>query len=171
MPASSQASSELSTASLTVVSSALRGLSNPSKCRFLAKNSLTEIVRCLAAMDCAVAFRRLRGRPLEELCSLMRAVFFFFLRFVFANAAVLHHRTEVLAPLLSERTHSHFRITDLAPGKTLPIIPIRGLTSHPGLPGTSLQSEQMVKPTNKDLPTRSALTDDSIRWFLRFDRL
>lgn len=101
----------------------------------------------------------------------MRAVFFFFLRFVFANAAVLHHRTEVLAPLLSERTHSHFRITDLAPGKTLPIIPIRGLTSHPGLPGTSLQSEQMVKPTNKDLPTRCALTDDSIRWFLRFDRL
>jgi len=44
-PASSQASSELSTASLTVVSRALRGLSKPSRCRFLAKNSLTEISR------------------------------------------------------------------------------------------------------------------------------
>jgi hypothetical protein len=55
MPASSQASSELSTASLTVVSSALRGLSNPSRCRFLAKNSLTEMSRCLAAIDSAVA--------------------------------------------------------------------------------------------------------------------
>ena len=41
--ASSQASRELSTASLTVVSSALRGLSNPSRCRFLAKNSLPGI--------------------------------------------------------------------------------------------------------------------------------
>ena len=43
MPASSQASSELSTASLTVVSSAFRGLSKPSRWRFLVKNSLTEI--------------------------------------------------------------------------------------------------------------------------------
>ena len=47
MPASSQASSELSTASLTVVSRALRGLSNPSRWRFLAKNSLTEMSRWL----------------------------------------------------------------------------------------------------------------------------
>ena len=58
MPASSQASSELSTASLTVVSSALRGLSKPSRCRFLAKNSLTLMSRCLAAIDWAVARRR-----------------------------------------------------------------------------------------------------------------
>ncbi len=62
MPASSQASSELSTASLTVVSSALRGLSKPSRWRFLAKNSLTEISRCLAAIASAVARRR--GWPL-----------------------------------------------------------------------------------------------------------
>ena len=58
MPASSQASSELSTASLTVVSRALRGLSKPSRWRFLAKNSLTEMSRWLAAIDSAVARRR-----------------------------------------------------------------------------------------------------------------
>src|SRR5580765_5089261 len=57
VPASSQASSELSTASLTAVSSALRGLSNPSKWRFLAKNSLTEISRCFAAIASAVLRR------------------------------------------------------------------------------------------------------------------
>src|SRR5439155_16068322 len=57
MPASSHASSELSTASLTVVSSALRGLSNPSRWRFLAKNSETEISFCLAAIDSAVSRR------------------------------------------------------------------------------------------------------------------
>ncbi len=45
IPASSHASRALSTASLTVVSSALRGLSKPSRCRFLAKNSETEISR------------------------------------------------------------------------------------------------------------------------------
>src|SRR4051812_10092616 len=54
MPPSSQASRELSTASLTVVSRALRGLSNPSRWRFFAKNSETEMSRCLAAMDSAV---------------------------------------------------------------------------------------------------------------------
>ena len=57
MPASSQASSELSTASLTVVSSALAGLSKPSRCRFLVKNSLTEISRWRVAIDSAVARR------------------------------------------------------------------------------------------------------------------
>ena len=57
MPASSQASRALSTASLTVVSRALRGLSNPSRWRFLAKNSLTEMSRWLAAIDCS------RGSP------------------------------------------------------------------------------------------------------------
>ena len=45
MPASSAASSALSTASLTQVSSAFLGLSNPSKWRFLVKNSETEISR------------------------------------------------------------------------------------------------------------------------------
>src|SRR5262245_5316302 len=55
IPASSQASSELSTASLTVVSSALRGLSNPSRCRFFAKNSLTAISFCLRAIVSAVS--------------------------------------------------------------------------------------------------------------------
>ena len=59
MPASSQASRALSTASLTVVSRALRGLSKPSRWRFLAKNSLTEMSRWLAAIDWAVARRRL----------------------------------------------------------------------------------------------------------------
>ena len=54
MPASSQASSELSTASLTAVSSALRGLSNPSRWRFFVKNSLTEISRCCLASCSAV---------------------------------------------------------------------------------------------------------------------
>src|SRR5579863_1694413 len=57
IPASSQASSELSTASFTVVSSALAGLSNPSRWRFLVKNSLTEISRCREAIDSAVALR------------------------------------------------------------------------------------------------------------------
>src|SRR5215813_9580827 len=55
IPASSQASRELSTASLTVVRRALRGLSKPRRWRFLAKNSETEMSRCLAAMDSAVA--------------------------------------------------------------------------------------------------------------------
>ena len=57
--ASSQASRELSTASLTVVRSALRGLSNPSRCRFLAKNSLTDISFCDFAISSAEG-RRLR---------------------------------------------------------------------------------------------------------------
>src|ERR671912_862762 len=43
MPASSQASSALSTASLTQVSRAFRGLSKPNKWRILVKNSETEI--------------------------------------------------------------------------------------------------------------------------------
>ena len=64
IPASSQASRALSTASLTVVSRALRGLSKPSRWRFLAKNSLTEMSRWLAAIDCAVARRRFRALPL-----------------------------------------------------------------------------------------------------------
>ncbi len=54
-PASSQASSELSTASLTAVSSARRGLSKPSRWRFLRKNSDTAMSRCLVAMLSAVA--------------------------------------------------------------------------------------------------------------------
>jgi hypothetical protein len=45
MPASSHASSALSTASFTQVSSALRGLSKPRRWRFLVKNSETEISR------------------------------------------------------------------------------------------------------------------------------
>src|SRR5215217_939900 len=54
MPASSLASSALSTASLTQVRSALRGLSKPSRWRFLVKNSETEISRCLAPISAAV---------------------------------------------------------------------------------------------------------------------
>src|SRR2546426_3281288 len=52
--ASSQASSALSTPSLTQVSSAFRGLSNPRRCRFLVKNSETEISRCRAPNSTAV---------------------------------------------------------------------------------------------------------------------
>src|SRR5439155_8284831 len=55
---------ELSTASFTAVNSALRGLSNPSRCRFLAKNSLIEMSRCFAAIVSAVTRRRLwRSAP------------------------------------------------------------------------------------------------------------
>src|SRR5206468_13068394 len=53
IPASSQASSALSTASLTQVSSAFRGLSNPRRCRFLVKNSETEISRWRAPSSTA----------------------------------------------------------------------------------------------------------------------
>src|SRR3970040_337537 len=49
-PASSHASSALSTASLTHVWSALRGLSKLSRWRFLVKNSETEISRWRAPM-------------------------------------------------------------------------------------------------------------------------
>src|SRR5436190_16821659 len=63
MPPSSQASRELSTASFTAVSSAFRGLSNPSRCRFLAKNSLTEISRCFVAIVSAVMRRRVLPLP------------------------------------------------------------------------------------------------------------
>src|SRR5574341_866808 len=54
IPASSQASSALSTASLTQVSRAFRGLSNPRRCRFLVKNSETEISRWRAPISTAV---------------------------------------------------------------------------------------------------------------------
>src|SRR6185295_6023517 len=57
MPASSQASMELSTASLIVVRSAFEGLSKPSRWRFFEKNSETEISRWRWAMDSAVARR------------------------------------------------------------------------------------------------------------------
>src|SRR5262245_20349208 len=53
MPASSDASRALSTASLTQVRSALRGLSKPSRCRFLVKNSETEISRWRAPISTA----------------------------------------------------------------------------------------------------------------------
>src|SRR5215469_16592250 len=54
MPASSQASSALSTASFTHVSSALRGLSKPSRWRFFVKNSETEMSRWRAPISTAV---------------------------------------------------------------------------------------------------------------------
>src|SRR5947207_4592408 len=58
MPASSAASSALSTASFTQVRSALRGLSKPSRWRFFVKNSETEISRWRAPISAAerVAF-------------------------------------------------------------------------------------------------------------------
>src|SRR5262249_30426207 len=63
MPASSQASSELSTASFTAVRRAFLGLSKPSRCLFFAKNSLTDMSRCFAAMDSAVAALRFGCSP------------------------------------------------------------------------------------------------------------
>ncbi len=57
MPASSQASSELSTASLIVVRSAFAGLSNPRRWRFFVKNSETEMSRCFAPIASAVVRR------------------------------------------------------------------------------------------------------------------
>src|SRR5215469_2435927 len=71
MPASSQASSELSTASLTAVRRAFLGLSKPSRCLFFAKNSLTDMSRCFAAIDSAVAVRRFGCSPV----SLMLGIF------------------------------------------------------------------------------------------------
>src|SRR5215831_1399094 len=53
IPASSQASRALSTASFTQVKRALRGLSKPSRCRFLVKNSETEISRWRAPISTA----------------------------------------------------------------------------------------------------------------------
>ena len=58
-PASSQASSELSTASLVAVRSALAGLSKPRRWRFFWKNSATEISRCRRPIVSAVS--RLRA--------------------------------------------------------------------------------------------------------------
>src|SRR6267378_7736081 len=55
MPASSHASSALSTASFTVVRRAFAGLSNPRRWRFFVKNSLTEISRWRAARSVAVS--------------------------------------------------------------------------------------------------------------------
>src|SRR5437773_517787 len=53
IPASSDASSALSTASFTQVRSALRGLSKPRRWRFLVKNSETEISRWRAPISTA----------------------------------------------------------------------------------------------------------------------
>src|SRR6516165_5504752 len=65
MLASSQASSELSTASLIAVKRAFLGLSKPSRCLFFAKNSLTDMSRCFAAIDSAVTTRRLGCSPVS----------------------------------------------------------------------------------------------------------
>src|SRR5438874_13451996 len=53
IPASSHASSALSTASFTHVSKALRGLSKPRRWRFLVKNSDTEMSRWRAPISTA----------------------------------------------------------------------------------------------------------------------
>ena len=54
MPTSSQASSALSTPSLTLVMSALVELPNPRMCLFRSKNSATEISFCFFARSSAV---------------------------------------------------------------------------------------------------------------------
>ena len=89
IPASSHASSELSTASFTAVSSDLSGESNPRRWRFLVKNSETEISRCRAAIDSA----SLRRRGVEAVWAAFRVVVpfvlvraFFFCFFFVATA-------------------------------------------------------------------------------------
>src|SRR4030095_3894558 len=72
MPASSQASRELSTASFTVVSRALAGVSNPRRCLVLVKNVLGEMSRCLWAIDSAVA--RLGGFGVSSAALMIRQV-------------------------------------------------------------------------------------------------
>src|ERR1044072_5666420 len=76
MPASSQASSELSTASFTAVRRAFLGLSKPSRGLFFAKNSLTDMSRCFAAIDSAVKARRFGGSSVS-LTFGIRCVFHF----------------------------------------------------------------------------------------------
>src|SRR5690348_7336110 len=71
MPASSQASRELSTASLTAVRRAFLGLSNPRRCLFFAKNSLTDMSRCFAAIDSAVTARRFGCSPASFSCAIL----------------------------------------------------------------------------------------------------
>src|SRR5688500_6057862 len=69
MPASSDASSALSTASFTQVRSAFRGLSKPSRWRFLVKNSETEISRWRAPIstaDTTVAIDTVVSDPLSK---------------------------------------------------------------------------------------------------------
>ena len=66
MPASSHASSELSTASFTVVRSALRALSKPRRWRFFTKNSLTETSFCRDDISSAVAPRRCLVPPCDD---------------------------------------------------------------------------------------------------------
>ncbi len=56
MPASSHASMELSTASLTTVSNAFLLLSKPRRCLFLSKNSATLMSRCFFASSSAVVY-------------------------------------------------------------------------------------------------------------------
>src|SRR6266545_4560212 len=75
MPASSDASSALSTASFTQVRSAFRGLSKPSRWRFLVKNSETEISRWRAPIstaDTTVAIVYCDTRPVIERRALSR---------------------------------------------------------------------------------------------------
>lgn len=98
MPASSHASSELSTASFTLVRSAFLGESKPSRCRFFAKNSLTEISRCPVASFWALARRFVRGFLFSaaevELSGVVlreaeRALFFFFFLVLVEEAAIV----------------------------------------------------------------------------------
>ena len=75
MPASSQASSALSTPSLIVVSSALDGLSKPRRWRFFAKNSEIEMSRCLVAISAAVLLVRVfAGALFGEEAAFLRLV-------------------------------------------------------------------------------------------------
>src|SRR5207237_8724577 len=77
MPASSQASSELSTASLTAVRRAFLGLSKPSRCLFFAKNSLTDMSRCFAAIDSAVTAPRFGCLPVSLTFGIFSVCFHF----------------------------------------------------------------------------------------------
>src|SRR5213593_2559252 len=98
MPASSEASSALSTASLTQVRSAFRGLSKPSRWRFLVKNSETEMSRWRAPIS--AADRAAFGSAVGLLAS--RAdISFFDTKPVLAGAPFYSHRAlKLLAGVL-----------------------------------------------------------------------
>jgi len=125
IPASSQASSELSTPSLIVVSSAFDGLSKPSRWRFLAKNSEIEMSRCLRPISAAVLFFRAAGAAGRR--ALARLAGFAFCRALFVRSAgrvkPLQPGSEVVDWLVVEvaresrvagAKHVHHRRDDLA---------------------------------------------------------
>src|SRR5436305_1532477 len=67
-------------ASFTAVRRAFLGLSKPSRCLFFAKNSLTDMSRCFAAIDSAVTALRFGCLPVSLTLGIF-SVFFHFAAF------------------------------------------------------------------------------------------